>query len=140
MAKRQMLANDATVSEPPFWGPRIIEQVSLPVLLPYLNERMLYQFQWGYRKDGRRLDEYMDWAQHELRPILNRITDVAVPQGILNPQAAYGYWKAAGEGDDLVLYDKDGATDADELAAGTDPKALRDARPYQVEWPPAGRG
>ncbi len=111
MAKRQMLANDATVSEPPFWGPRIIEQVSLPVLLPYLNERMLYQFQWGYRKDGRRLDEYMDWAQHELRPILNRITDVAVQQGILNPQAAYGYWKAAGEGDDLVLYDEDGATE-----------------------------
>ena len=111
MAKRQMLANDATVSEPPFWGPRIIEQVSLPVLLPYLNERMLYQFQWGYRKDGRRLDEYMDWAQHELRPILNRITDVAVQQGILNPQAAYGYWKAAGEVDDLVLYDEDGATE-----------------------------
>ena len=111
MAKRQMLANDATVSEPPFWGPRIIERVSLPVLLPYLNERMLYQFQWGYRKDGRRLDEYMDWAQHELRPILNRITDVAVQQGILNPQAAYGYWKAAGEGDDLVLYNKDGATE-----------------------------
>ena len=36
---------------------------------------------------------------------------MAVQQGILNPQAAYGYWKAAGEVDDLVLYDEDGATE-----------------------------
>ena len=72
---------------------------------------MLYQFQWGYRKDGKRLDEYMEWAKGELRPILKRITDIAVQQDILTPQAAYGYWKAAGEGDHLVLFAEDGATE-----------------------------
>ena len=109
--KRQELTADSNVPEPPFWGSRVIARVPVPTLLPYLNERMLYQFQWGYRKDGKRLDEYMEWAKGELRPILKRITDIAVQQDILTPQAAYGYWKAAGEGDSLVLFDEDGATE-----------------------------
>lgn len=110
-AKRQAMVTDEAPPIPPFWGPRIIARVPVPALLPYLNERMLYQFQWGYRKDGKSLSEYMEWAKDELRPILKRMVDVAVQQDILIPQAAYGYWKAAGEGDDLVLYDEDGATE-----------------------------
>jgi 5-methyltetrahydrofolate--homocysteine methyltransferase len=110
-AKRQAMVTDEAPATPPFWGPRIIARVPVPTLLPYLNERMLYQFQWGYRKDGRSLSEYMEWAKDELRPILKRMVDVAVQQDILVPQAAYGYWKAAGEDDDLVLYDEDGATE-----------------------------
>ena len=115
-AKREALSADSAVPEPPFWGPRIIARVPVPALLPYLNERMLYQFQWGYRKDGRSLEEYMAWSKEELRPILKRITDVAIQQDILIPQAAYGYWKAAGEGDDLVLFDEDGATEVARFA------------------------
>ena len=115
-AKREALSADSAAPEPPFWGPRIIARVPVPALLPYLNERMLYQFQWGYRKDGRSLEEYMAWSKEELRPILKRITDVAIQQDILIPQAAYGYWKAAGEGDDLVLFDEDGATEVARFA------------------------
>ena len=94
---------------PPFWGPRVIEQVPVKALLPYLNERMLYQFHWGYRKDGRTLDAYMDWAREELRPTLDRLIDTAIADDILMPQAAYGYWKAAAEGDALILFAEDGA-------------------------------
>ncbi|MGH7054340.1 MAG: vitamin B12 dependent-methionine synthase activation domain-containing protein, partial [Stellaceae bacterium] len=77
-------------------------------VVAYLNERMLYQFHWGYRKDGRSLGEYMKWARDELRPTLKRIFDIAVAEEILVPQAAYGYWKCAAEGNDVILYDEDG--------------------------------
>ena len=110
-ARRNAAATGEATPEPPFWGPRIIARVPVPALLPYLNERMLYQFQWGYRKDGRSLEDYMEWAKGDLRPILKRLVDVAVQQDILIPQAAYGYWKAAGEGDDLVLFDEGGETE-----------------------------
>jgi len=79
--------------------------------VPYLNERMLYQFQWGYRKDGKRLDQYMAWAKKELRPIMKRMIDISIEQEILAPQAAYGYWKAAGDDNDLVLFDTDGTSE-----------------------------
>ena len=121
LARRAMVP-DSDIPEPPFWGPRIIARVPVPTLMPFLNERMLYQFQWGYRKDGRSLSEYMTWAKKELRPILQRIVDVAVQQDILVPQAAYGYWKAAGDLNDLVLFDVDGETEVARFALPRQPE------------------
>ncbi len=109
--KRRSFQSAEAPPAPPFWGPRIIARAPVRALLPYLNERMLYQFQWGFRKDGRSLDEYMEWSKGELRPILKRMVDISIQQDILIPQAAYGYWKAAGDADDLVLYDEDGKTE-----------------------------
>ena len=96
---------------PPFWGPRIVARVPVKALVPYLNERMLYQFQWGFRKDGRTLDEFKLWAHKELRPTLHRMLDAAIQQDILVPQAAYGYWKCAAEGNDLILFGEDGTSE-----------------------------
>ena len=106
--RRRDLSNGHDTPEPPFWGPRVIARAPVAALTPFVNERMLYQFQWGYRKDGRSLKEYMEWSKGELRPILNRMIDIVVNEDILIPQAAYGYWKAAGEGNDLVLFGEDG--------------------------------
>src|SRR5439155_16753729 len=83
-------------------------RVPAKAIVPYLNERMLFQFQWGYRKDGRSLAEYKEWARHELRPILYRILEVAIRDDILLPQASYGYWRCAAEGNDVILFDEGG--------------------------------
>jgi 5-methyltetrahydrofolate--homocysteine methyltransferase len=103
--RRAELARGAPVPTPPFWGPRIIARLPAKALVPYLNERMLFQFHWGYRKDGRRLDEYMEWARRELRPELKRMLDICLQQDVLKPQAAYGYWPSAAEGNDVLLFD-----------------------------------
>jgi 5-methyltetrahydrofolate--homocysteine methyltransferase len=106
--RRAELTRGVPVPEPPFWGPRTIEQVPAKAVVPYLNERMLYQFQWGYRKDGRTLAEYREWAKDELRPVLRRMLDIAIREEILVPQAAYGYWPCAAEGNDVILFEADG--------------------------------
>jgi 5-methyltetrahydrofolate--homocysteine methyltransferase len=106
--RRAELTRDVPVPEPPFWGPRTIERIPAKAVVPYLNERMLYQFQWGYRKDGRSLAEYREWAKDELRPVLRRMLDIAIREEILVPQAAYGYWLCAAEGNDVILFAADG--------------------------------
>jgi 5-methyltetrahydrofolate--homocysteine methyltransferase len=106
--RRAELSRDVPVPRPPFWGPRAIERVSPKAVVPYLNERMLYQFQWGYRKDGKSLAEYREWTKDELRPVLRRILDLAVREQVFAPQAAYGYWPCAAEGNDVMLFDGDG--------------------------------
>ena len=75
--------------QPPFWGARTIEQVPVKALLPYLNDQMLYQFHWGYEKQGRRLAEFLDWAHKELRPVLGGLVaeaeageDLLAPGGL----------------------------------------------------------
>ncbi len=93
------------VPVPPFFGPRVMERVSAKAILPYLNERMLYQLQWGYRKDGRSFSDYLDWAKKNLRPILHDLLSQCEQQNILQPQAVYGYWPCAAEGETLILFD-----------------------------------
>ncbi|HMK69308.1 MAG TPA: vitamin B12 dependent-methionine synthase activation domain-containing protein, partial [Stellaceae bacterium] len=109
--RRAELTRDLPMATPPFWGPRTIARVPVKALVPFLNERMLYQFHWGYRKQGRSLDEFKDWAQRELRPILQRLLDTVIQQDIFVPQAVYGYWKCAAYGNDVILYETDGATE-----------------------------
>jgi 5-methyltetrahydrofolate--homocysteine methyltransferase len=84
---------------------------------------MLYQFHWGYRKDGRSLGEYMDWARGELRPVMQRILGEAIRDEILVPQAAYGYWRCAAEGNDVILFAEDGER---EIARFSFPRQNRD--------------
>ena len=102
--RRDELNRDLPVPTPPFFGPRMIESVNLKALMPYLNETMLFQFHWGYRKQGKKKEEFDAWAQKELKPIIARIAEQCMREEILKPQAIYGYWHAAAEGNDLILY------------------------------------
>ncbi len=117
-ARRARITADVPVPTPPFWGARVI-QAPPKALVPFLNERSLYQFQWGFRKQGRSLDDFLGWAKQELRPVLKRMLAIAEADDILHPAATYGYWKAAGQGNDLILFDTDGQT---ELARFTLPR------------------
>ena len=104
-SRRNRLTQDIEVPEPPFWGPRMVERVPLKTLMPYVNERMLFQTQWGFRKNGRRLDEYMVWARRELRPIMVDLAKRSEQDDILVPQAVYGYWPCVATADDVILLD-----------------------------------
>src|ERR1700692_3069175 len=106
--RRAELSRGVPVPVPPFWGPQTIARVPVKAIVPYLNERMLYQFQWGYRKEGRSLAEYEVWARGALRAILAGRSEIAIRENILVPQAAYGYWRCAAQGNDVILFDDSG--------------------------------
>jgi 5-methyltetrahydrofolate--homocysteine methyltransferase len=116
--RRRRLTRDVPISAPPFWGARVIKAAP-KAIVPFINERSLYQFQWGFRKQGRSLDDFLGWAKQELRPVLRRMLALCEAEDILKPQAAYGYWLAAGQGNDLIIFDQDGST---ELARFTLPR------------------
>jgi 5-methyltetrahydrofolate--homocysteine methyltransferase len=120
-ARRRRLTGDVPVVEPPFWGARVVESAPKAVV-PFLNERSLYQFQWGFRKQGKTLEDFLGWAKQELRPVMRRMLAICDEQDILKPQAAYGYWKAAGQGNDLILFEQDGVTEVTRFALPRQPK------------------
>ena len=120
-ARRRRMTQDQPRIEPPFWGARTL--VAPPkALVPFLNERSLYQFQWGFRKQGRSLDDFLGWAKQELRPVMKRMLALCEAQDILHPQATYGYWKAAGQGNDLLLFEPDGVTELCRFALPRQPR------------------
>ncbi len=108
--RRTELSKGVDVPHPPFLGARVLEDVSVRALLPFLNDNMLYQFHWGYKKDGRTLDDFLRWANKALKPILTDLIDEAEREEVFKPQAVYGYWPAAGEGNDVVLFDPEDPT------------------------------
>ncbi|SIT00488.1 methionine synthase [Insolitispirillum peregrinum] len=114
--RRQELAAASEVPQAPFYGAKLIENVPLKALVPYLNEVMLYQFQWGFKKSGRDRSEWKDWVSTEVRPILKRMVELCDAEQILHPKAAYGYWKAASEGDNVILFAEDGTTEVSRFA------------------------
>jgi 5-methyltetrahydrofolate--homocysteine methyltransferase len=120
--RRQRVTGGVPVPAPPFWGARLIEAAP-KALVPFINERSLFQFQWGFRKQGRSLDDFLGWARQELRPVMKRMLAICETEDILHPQAAYGYWKAAGQGNDLILFEPDGST---EVARFTLPRQPRE--------------
>jgi 5-methyltetrahydrofolate--homocysteine methyltransferase len=120
-ARRRRVAAESTTPAVPFWGARVMEAAP-KALVPFINERSLYQFQWGFRKSGRSLEDFLGWAKQELRPVLKRMLALAEEQEILRPQAIYGYWKCAGQGNELVLFDEDGATEAARFTLPRQPK------------------
>ena len=120
-ARRHRLTREVPVIAPPFWGAKIIEAAP-KAIVPFINERSLFQFQWGFRKQGKSLEDFLGWARQELRPVMRRMLDLCERDAILKPQAAYGYWKAAGQGNDLLIFAEDGVTELARFALPRQPK------------------
>jgi 5-methyltetrahydrofolate--homocysteine methyltransferase len=109
-----LVATDNPVPVPPFWGVRRLEQVPLKAVLPYINRNTLYKFQWGFKPQGRSVDEYRQYARRELDPILNRLVQESDAKKILQPTSLYGYFSCQSEGNALLVYR---APDSSEVAA-----------------------
>ena len=109
--RRADLQAGVEVPEPPFWGARVLESVAPKALLPFLNETMLFKFHWGYKKRGQSRADWETWTEAEVRPIFKRMLETCEAENILQPQAAYGYWKCASENDDVVLFGDDGTSE-----------------------------
>ncbi|MDH5526831.1 MAG: methionine synthase [Nitrospirota bacterium] len=97
----------AELPEPPFWGPRVLDSIPLQNIAPFINETMLYQFQWGFKKKSvpeeyaGRFDEFV---KEKVRPIYHDLLRRCAQEKILEPRAVYGYWPCNSDGNDLVLY------------------------------------
>ena len=101
---RSAAARDAPVPEPPFWGSRVVRGIPLREVFPYVNEVALFRAQWGYQRGDREAAAYEAWLEEEARPVFRGWQERAIAEGLLTPQAVYGYFKCRAEGDDLLVW------------------------------------
>ncbi|CAN5825190.1 methionine synthase [soil metagenome] len=95
------VASDNSIFEPPFLGSRVVRNVALDDVVPFLNLTALYRNQWQYRPEAGEKDA--DFKKR-LAPVLREQLALARTGGLLQPQVVYGYFAANGDGDDLVLW------------------------------------
>jgi 5-methyltetrahydrofolate--homocysteine methyltransferase len=100
---RADLEREIFYPEPPFLGARSLDEIMLQTVIPYINEITLFQFQWGYRRKGTPQKEYQKLIDEEVRPLYHELAKQCEREKILEPRAAYGYWKCVPEGESVVL-------------------------------------
>jgi 5-methyltetrahydrofolate--homocysteine methyltransferase len=99
------IGHEYPVPRPPFWGSRVLERIELNAILAYVNEVMLFQVQWGFRKKGRSPKEWKSYLDTEVRPKYRELAERCRREEILQPKAVYGYWPANSEGNDLIIFE-----------------------------------
>ncbi len=93
----------ADVPVPPFWGARTVRDIPPGELWPCFDLRSLYRLSWG----GANVkgDAWEQLIADEFAPRLQRYEQEAERGGLLEPRTVYGYFPAAADGDDIVIYD-----------------------------------
>jgi 5-methyltetrahydrofolate--homocysteine methyltransferase len=92
----------ADVPAAPFFGPRTIVGVDPAELWSHFDLKSLYRLSWG----GASVKgaEWERLVSDEFAPRLLRFQQHAEREGILHPSVVYGYFPAAGLGDDVIVY------------------------------------
>ena len=86
----------------PFFGPRV-ERVAPAELWDHFDLKSLYRLSWGAA--NAKGDAWKKMVDEEFGPRLERYRAEATRDGTISPAAVYGYFPAAGSGDDVIVYD-----------------------------------
>jgi 5-methyltetrahydrofolate--homocysteine methyltransferase len=92
-----------TAPKPPFWGPRVVDDIDVSTLWPCFDLKSLYRLSWGGA--NAKGDAWEKLVREEFSPRLAAYQRRAEAGGVLAPKAVYGYFPAAGLGDDVIVYD-----------------------------------
>jgi 5-methyltetrahydrofolate--homocysteine methyltransferase len=94
---------EGPIPAPPFYGARVVRDVDLRELWTCFDQRSLFRLSWGGNNAKGAAWEAL--VRDEFEPRLREFQARAEREPLLEPAVVYGYFRAAGEGDDVVLFD-----------------------------------
>ncbi|MFM2163893.1 MAG: methionine synthase, partial [Planctomycetota bacterium] len=104
VAARSSVSTAVEVPKAPFLGDRLVEDIPLEQVYPYINLVALFRGQWGFKKGDMGEAEYERFIEEKARPVFDRLCRQCREERILRPQVVYGYYPVNADGDDLVVY------------------------------------
>lgn len=104
---RSSVSADAPVPEPPFFGSRVVDDIPLDRLYPFVNTTALFRGQWGFRRGQRSQGDFYRVLHEEAEPVFERLKTSLRDEAVLQPALVYGWYPCASDGDDLLVFDPD---------------------------------
>ncbi len=92
----------AAVPSAPFWGHRLVQSISLAEILPYLPKAALFRLSWGA---GNIKGEKWEQVKTDFNLRLHNMLEQNKRENWLRPQALFGFFPAAADGNQVVVYD-----------------------------------
>jgi 5-methyltetrahydrofolate--homocysteine methyltransferase len=103
---RSNVSRDVPIPHPPFYGSRVVENISLADVFSFINETALFKGQWQFKQGRMPLEEYQAVVRDKVRPIYQELKKRSAQEKLLTPKLVYGYYQCQSEGNDLIVYDE----------------------------------
>jgi 5-methyltetrahydrofolate--homocysteine methyltransferase len=109
--RRSAVRSDLAIPRAPFYGSKVVEDISLDEVFSFVNEVALFKGQWQFKQGRRPAKEYEALVREKVRPIYEEIKERSKREDLLQPRLVYGYFPAQSEGNDLIIYNEDEKTE-----------------------------
>jgi 5-methyltetrahydrofolate--homocysteine methyltransferase len=95
---------DVAIPPPPFWGSRIVAEMDLTQLYPYLNQQALFSGQWQVKRGSRSAKEHDAFVAEKIVPVLEHLKRKVIEERLLLPKVIYGFFPCQSEQNSLLVY------------------------------------
>ncbi len=89
----------------PFLGSRVVTDIALDQIYPFINPVALFRGQWQMKKGSMSDAEYDALVEDKVLPVFERLKRQCRDEKILQPAVVYGYFPCNCDGDDLIVWD-----------------------------------
>lgn len=110
--KRSDVAENIPVPAAPFWGTKVVTDIPLEELYPFMNTQAIIAGQWQVKRGSRTPDEHQKFLEEKIYPILEELKVRVIQEKLLLPKVIYGFFPCQSEKDDLIVYRPETANDA----------------------------
>jgi 5-methyltetrahydrofolate--homocysteine methyltransferase len=96
--------------EIPFYGAKKHARFDIFEIYKYINPIALFRGQWQYKRpEGMSNPDFTKWLQDHAEPVFDRMKrDLAA---VLKPKVKWGYFPCASDGNDLIIFNEDRASE-----------------------------
>ena len=108
---RSTVRTDVSIPSAPFYGSRVVEDISLDDVFAFVNETALFKGQWQFKQGRKPADEYNALVHDTVRPIFAELKERCKKESLLVPRVVYGYFPCQSSGNDLIVYQDDEKTE-----------------------------
>jgi 5-methyltetrahydrofolate--homocysteine methyltransferase len=102
---------DVTIPRAPFYGSRVVEDISLADVFAFVNETALFKGQWQFKQGRTPAEEYQALVRDTVHPIYEELKERCKREQLLTPRVVYGDFPCQSSGNDLIIYDDDEKTE-----------------------------
>ena len=98
------IITDVEIPIPPFWGSKVVNDISLDEVFHYINEVALIRGQWRVVRGKKSENEYKRILQDQIYPEIEKIKLKIKNEKLLEPKVVYGYFPCQSDRNDLIIY------------------------------------
>jgi 5-methyltetrahydrofolate--homocysteine methyltransferase len=105
--RSEHVTQDVPIPQPPFWGSRVITDIDLTDIYPFLNQQALFAGQWQIKRGTRTATEHEAFVAEKVVPVLEGLKRQVIQEKLLVPRVIYGFFPCQSEKNSLLVYKPD---------------------------------